>query len=316
MARKRKVKNPYNTTHTVIYDNFPEEYTNQLGMPGLFHQAITRKVETKKVELETDGTYVALPDNKELKEKTIKIMEHSTKPMSKPKKRKMGDYVKYTYINANGVAADVTFLSRYKLRPEDRYIYIERNILIKVDEVDVSPEKIRKKLNSVKNKLKIENKLTPETGVNLGIAILYPPINQEVEILKEAIDLYVNAENDNVKLRKTLYTAFYCMIDAYIDDEDEFERLVKMISKNELTEIMEESNTILRLKDNEVNFKRRINESEEIIIEKDNIITEQEDQLTKKDNIITEQEDQLTKKDNEIDKLRALLRKNNIDITF
>ena len=210
----------------------------------------------------------------------------------------MENNVKYTHINANEYATDVTFLSIYKLRPKDCLIRIECNIILKIDEVDV----IRKKLNSVKNKLKIENRLTPETRISLGIAILYPPVNQEVEILKEAIDLYVNTENDNVKLRKTLYTAFYCMIDAYIDDEDEFERLVKMISKNELTEIMEESDTIIRVKDNEASLKKRINESEEIIIEKDNIITEQEDQLTKKDN--------------EIEKLRALLRKNNIDIPF
>ena len=93
--------------------------------------------------------------------------------------------------------------------------------------------------------------------MDLCNAILYAPPNHELEVLHEATDYYLKFEIENPRLRFALFTSFYCMADAYIDDENEFEELIEMIKEKQTPEELKEVSTLI-YRENKLALARKI----------------------------------------------------------
>ena len=292
MNRTRKVYHPYNLVATVNYDEFPKENLVSLGAPGLFDERLSRKVHVSTIEEEADAIYIAKPDGKEIKERSAVVLENLSKKLDNTKGNIMGHYVKHTHFQTNlpvfpVVASKYNDVTPDKCYPIDPRIYMNPFLLNLDDEYN------RKKLNNVKNKLKTSNKLSVETGMDLCNAILYAPPNHELEVLYEATDYYLKFEIDDPRLRFVLFTSFYCMADAYIDDENEFEELIEMIKEKQTPKGLKEVSTLIYTK-NKLALARKI------IAEKDDELTAKNNEITAKDNEITEKNNEITAKDNVI----------------
>ena len=134
-------------------------------------------------------------------------------------------------------------------------------------QIFMDEEKIEEILDSIKIKYDPNKVLSINQGMELISVILFPPDNRKKEILMEAIDCYCNSKITNPQLRFVLYTVFYCMIDAYIDDEDEFERLINMINPKATPEERNETEILIRMKESlaELTSKEELVSENEIL---------------------------------------------------
>ena len=97
-------------------------------------------------------------------------------------------------------------------------------------------------------------------------------------LVKTIIDYYCNSTIEHPRLRFVLYTVFYSMVDAYVDDEDEFKRLINMIKVKATPEEPQESRLITQMRESLVNLaskhERLIREIESLTIENERLIRE------------------------------------------
>ena len=71
-----------------------------------------------------------------------------------------------------------------------------------------------------------------DDGMNIGITLLFAPEKYAKEITRELLDYFLNRKIESDKLKNTLYRVFYAMIDAYFDDEKEFQEMITMLKKD------------------------------------------------------------------------------------
>ena len=298
MTRKRKVYHPYDFASTVNYDEFPKESLLSLGVPGKFEKRLSRKVHVRSIEDEADAIYIAQADGKELKQRSTVVLENLSKKMDYKKGTTMGRYVKHAHLQTSLPVFPVV-ASKYNHITEEKYYEIDPRILMNPFLLNLDEEYTRKKLNNVKNKLNNSNELSVETGMDLCNAIIYAPPNQEIETLNEAIDYYLGFEIKNPRLRFALFSSFYCMTDAYIDDENEFEELIEMIKQKQTPETLDNLTTL-------VNSQNNLALARELLAEKDDEIAEQNKTITEQNTEIAEQNKKLTEDEYIFSKLRKL----------
>ena len=295
MKRRRKVYHPYNLVATINYDEFPKENLVSLGAPGLFDERLSRKVHVSTIEEEADAIYIANPDGKELKQRSTVVLENLSKKMDKEKGNIMGHYVSHAHVQTNLPVFPVV-ASKYNNVTPEKWYPIAPRICMNPFLLNLDEEYNRKKLNNVKNKLKSSNELSVETGMDLCNAILYAPPNHELEVLYEAVNYYLKFKIDNPRLRFALFTSFYSMADAYIDDEKEFEELIETIKGKQTPKELNEVSTLI-YRENKLALAR------EIIAKKD-------DELIAKDNKIAEKDKKIAEKNNMISELKKLVDEN------
>ncbi len=82
----------------------------------------------------------------------------------------------------------------------------------------------------MRNKLRFNKNLSVKDALNLGTVVLFAPDDCARERTREALHYYLESEITSKRLEHVLYSVFFCMIDAYFDDELEYQRMIEMLN--------------------------------------------------------------------------------------
>ena len=113
-----------------------------------------------------------------------------------------------------------------------KYEINKGNVIINFYFLDLGEEDNTKRLNKIRSKLNTSDMISIEDGMNIGITLLFAPEKYAKEITRELLDYFLNRKIESNKLKNTLYRVFYAMIDAYFDDENEFQEMINMLKKD------------------------------------------------------------------------------------
>ena len=238
MARK-KIHHPFDFAFGIMYNEFPKELHENLGIPGIFRRKSNVKVRLKDgTILEMDASYVVDPDFERLFESAVVIMEHQSKAVDMPKIQIIGKYEIQKIADER--LPPLSVIASH-LSPEMSVQEFDRTptSTIKLLFLDLGAKDNQKRLNMLKNIINYnEEQLTIKDALNLGIIVLFAQREIAPEVTLQAIELYLKIEAMPKKLEYTLYSVLYAMIDAYFDDENEYEELVNMINNETADEIV------------------------------------------------------------------------------
>ena len=116
--------------------------------------------------------------------------------------------------------------------PNKHQMEFERtdSFIIRLKFLDLGKRDNWEKLNSVRNKLRFNKNLSVKDALNLGTVVLFAPDDCARERTREALHYYLESEITSKRLEHVLYSVFFCMIDAYFDDELEYQRMIEMLN--------------------------------------------------------------------------------------
>lgn len=263
MIRIRKYSKHFDKAHSIMFNGMPREYTKLLGVPGIFVKKINRLVHLKDGKRgEMDSAYIADPDYKLLFERVAVALEHQSRPVGEEKLEKMGDYDIQLVVDEHlpTLICVASSLDKCKSKKE---LTRSPSDITKLYFLDLGEDNISKRLNTVENIINSDNDLTIENALNLGIIVLYAPRNRTCEITERVVGLYVKISKDlDYNLALILYSVICLMIDAYFDDEIEYERLIDMMDSNTSSKIVGEFHPFDGLRESLENANKRISEME------------------------------------------------------
>ena len=112
------------------------------------------------------------------------------------------------------------------------------------------------KLNNVKKIIKQQENISSEDALNLGIIVLFAPRDKAQIITQEVLMLYCEISDKlSQKMESTLYSVLFTMIDAYFDEENEYQEAIYMLNENTSQESIEKFESV------EI-FKNKVSELE------------------------------------------------------
>ena len=226
--REKKVYHPYDLSFAVSFDEFPKEFTEVLNIPGEFKKSLSLRAHKDTSEYEMDAPYIAAMKEDGDENDVAVVVEHLSTPLTPSKSIRIGDYVDSIHLRT-GLPVHPVVVSKHPITIS-KCQNIGGRLYVNLLENCMDEEKIEEILNSIRDKHIPNEVLSINQGMELVTVVLFPPDDRKTEILLEAIDHYCNSTIEHPRLRFVLYTVFYSMIDAYVDDKYEFKRLIKMIN--------------------------------------------------------------------------------------
>jgi flagellar motility protein MotE (MotC chaperone) len=215
-----------------MYNEFPEEYLEEIGVPGKFVKKIKRRVHLKDgTDGVMDSAFILDPDNEILLERVAACVEHISIPIGDMKLFKLGDYDIQLVVNEHLP----TFIVIASHLPRDK----SKNTLIRSPSditqpyfLDLSPENICERLNTLKKRIDNNQCLSVKNTLNLGIVLLYAPRKHATSITKEVAELYLKIVDDlDEKMEYCLYSVITILADAYFENEIEYQEVITMIDQ-------------------------------------------------------------------------------------
>ena len=284
----KTIPQPFNYSFTLMFEEYPEELIEVLKAPGKFIRKANTHVKLPDGKTgEMDCPYVADPDYKTLFEKTIVIMEHQRLAVNLPKNKMISNYA------IQGIADEkIPFylLVASHIDPskhQEEYGRTE-SFIHRLQFLELGEQDNWERLNSVRNKLKFNKKITVKDGLNLGIAVVFAPEHCAKERTREALHYYQESEPTSKRLEYVLYSVFNCMIDAYFDDEKEYQRMIKMLNEKTSTQTKEKYAMEIR---QEKRLKQAYTEIDKITAERDEISAERDNAIAKNNQITAERDE-------------------------
>lgn len=234
---KRINKHPFNTGCLIMYNEFPKEFHEELGTPGIFNRKANVKVYRKQgEELEMDTAYIVNPDFKTIFEEMDVNTEYQATPLSPKKIKSMGDYV-LQQIHDNKKAPLSVVASQIKKEKHVQEYAISPSLYLRPLFPDLGREDNRKRLNKLKNKLENNEKFTTNDQLNLGIITVFAQRDEAEKITEEVIEIYNEIKPQlSKKMDLTLNSVISAMVDAHCKKEKDYQRLMKMIQEETYTE--------------------------------------------------------------------------------
>ena len=250
MKRKGKDTKHFDACHKIMFNAFPNEYTELIGVPGHFVKKVKRIVHLKDgTGGEMDSAYIADPDYEILFERAAVCLEHQSKSIGCEKIAKIGDYDIQLVVNEH-LPTLIVVASHLPSENQKNKLIRTPSDITKLYFVDLTEENIMERLNNVKSIINNKEYLSRKDALNLGIVMNYAPRKNAIEITKEVTNIYINIVDDlDFETQSVLYDVIIILIDAYIDDENEYERLIKMINNNTSKEIIENFNPFIGLEE-------------------------------------------------------------------
>ena len=166
MNRKRKYNKPFDLCHSILYNNFPAEYTSIIGVPGKFVKKINRRVHLKDGTTgEMDSAYIADPDYEELFERAAVGLGHQTAHVGDSKSDRIGKYDIQLVVDEQ--LPTLMALASH-LNDEGSKLELVRtpSDIIKLYFLDLGEKNISERLSNVKRKINNKDKLTTEDALN------------------------------------------------------------------------------------------------------------------------------------------------------
>ena len=238
MDREKIFPNPFDSAHTVMFSLFPIEYTETIGVPGIFVKKINRLVNLKDgTGGEMDSAFILDPDGEILQERVAACLEHQSTPVQLPKLNKFGDYDIQLVFDEN---LPTLLIVASHLNPEKSKNTLIRSPsdITKLYFLGLGEENICKRLNTVEEIIENNQHLDTKSALNLGVIALYAPRKHAREITEKVAKIYTKIIDDlDFKMQNCLYLVIYMMIDAYFDDKKDYWRLINMIDGKTSQEI-------------------------------------------------------------------------------
>ena len=259
-----------NYSFTLMFEEYPKEFIEVLGAPGIFVKKANTQVKLPDGKTgEMDTAYVADPDSITIFERTIVIMEHQRMIVTHPKSVMISNYA------IQGVADEkipfyIAIASHIESSKHQQEYERTDSFIIRLQFLDLGERDNWERLNRIRNKLRFKKNLSVKDGLNLGIAVVFAPEDCAKERTREALHYYLESEITSKKLELVLYSVFYCMIDAYFDDESEYQRRIKMLNDETSPQTQEKFAF-------EIRREKRLNQMSAEMDEKNAIIKEAHD---------------------------------------
>ena len=281
MIHIRKIDKPFNFGYMIMDNEYPEEFYQKLGVPGIFREKINKKAYFKNGKMgEMDTSYIADPDFKTIFEPTAVNGEHQSTTV---------DYDKMGMISYYGIQQihdtnlpQLSFIASHI--PKEKHVQeYERTItdIIKPLFLDLGEKDNAKRLINVKNIIKQNEKISTHDALDLGIIVLFAPRHKAKEITKEVVGLYNKIVDQlSPKMESTLFSVLYAMTDAYFDEEKEYQKVINMLKEKTHSETIENFETVTI-------YKNKVSE-----LEKTNNTLEQTNQNLEQTNQNLEQTNQ------------------------
>ena len=256
MTRKRKIDKPFDFGYKIMYNEYPRELHNNLNVPGIFRRKANEKVYFKDGSIgEMDSSYIIDPDLKIIFEQMVANGEHQSTPVGEDKIRMIGRYgiqqihdenlPQFSYVSSH--LSREKHVQSYKRSPTD---------IIEPYFLDLSEKDNKKRLNNVKKIIKQQENISSEDALNLGIIVLFAPRDKAQIITQEVLMLYCEISDKlSQKMESTLYSVLFAMIDAYFDEENEYQEAIYMLNENTSQESIEKFESV------EI-FKNKVSELE------------------------------------------------------
>ena len=303
MARQKRLHNPFDFAFGMLYNEYPKELHENLCIPGKFRRKSNVKARFQNGKrLEMDASYVVDPDFEILFEPAVVDLEHQSKPVDISKIQTIGEYniqqiaderLPTLNIIASHLNEELS-VKQFKRTP---------TTIVQLQFLNLGKKEIEKRLNILENIINDRKQITTKDAINLGIIVLFAPREDACEITRKALTLYLEFENRSSRLEYTLYSVFSAMIDAYFDNEHEYEELMVLINKETNDEIIGKFETEIisenKIKELEDELVKSNNERDSAYIERDSAydkISEVNHENMKLKSRIKDLENQLKKK--------------------
>ena len=233
MIRKRKFSKPFDLSHSILFNEFPNEYTSTIGVPGKFVEKCNRRVHLKDGTCgEMDSAYIADSDYKILFERVAVGLEHQSIPVGEEKLNKFGDYDVQLVVDEHLPTLLVVASHLNKDKSKNKLIRSPSDIT-QLYFLDLGEDNISQRLSTVSKIIYNNQYLSQEMALNLGVIALYAPRERACEIMDTVVRLYLKiVEKLDLHMEYTLYSVITVLLDAFFDDEDEYRRLTKMMDDN------------------------------------------------------------------------------------
>lgn len=280
MGRKKKYKDPFDSCHNIMFNEYPLEYTNNLGIPGEFIKKIDCKVDLKDSSRgQMDSAYVAKADNELLFENVAVNLEHQSYPVDDKKLNQIGKYDIQLVVNEN-LPTFMVVASHLDKKLSKNLLKRSPSNILKLYFLNLDEKNICQRLNRVEEIINNNKNLTTEDLLNLGIIGLYAPRDKASEIIKRIVNLYVKIVNNlDRQMEYVLYSVLNYLIDAFTVDEKEYKRMINMIDKNTSNESVEEFESIKCSRRDLMNVKEELSDTKEELSDAKEALSNSEDKI-------------------------------------
>lgn len=280
MKRKKKYKDPFDSCHNIMFNEYPLEYTNNLGIPGEFIKKIDCKVDLKDSSRgQMDSAYVAKADNELLFENVAVNLEHQSYPVDDKKLNQIGKYDIQLVVNEN-LPTFMVVASHLDKKLSKNLLKRSPSNILKLYFLNLDEKNICQRLNRVEEIINNNKNLTTDDLLNLGIIGLYAPRDKASEIIKRIVNLYVKIVNNlDRQMEYVLYSVLNYLIDAFTVDEKEYKRMINMIDKNTSNESVEEFESIKCSRRDLMNVKEELSDTKEELSDAKKALSNSEDKI-------------------------------------
>ena len=230
MTRQKIFAKPFDLAHTIMFNEFPAEYTKSLGVPGVFVKKINRRVHLKDgTGGEMDSAFILDPDGEILHERVAACLKHQSTPVGFYKINKFGDFDIQLVCDEN---LPTLLIVASHLNPEESKNTLIRSLsdITRLYFLDLGEKNIHTRLSAISEMIENGEYPSAENALNIGIIALYSPREHAREITEKTAELYTSIANAlDFNMEYCLYSVISIMTDAYFDDEREYRRVINMI---------------------------------------------------------------------------------------
>ena len=223
-----------------MYNEYPKELHNNLNAPGIYRRKVNVKVYLKDGSVgEMDSSYIVDPDFEIIFEPMVANGEHQSTPVDE-EKIEMISYYGIQQIHDENLPQISYIASHIPKKHHKQFFERSPSDIVRPYFLDLGEEDNQKRLYRVKNIIKEQESISDEIALNLGIIVLFAPRHNAQEVTAEVVELYcLIAHQLSRKMELTLFSVICAMIDAYFDDENQYDEMVDIMKKNTSDETVE-----------------------------------------------------------------------------
>lgn len=153
MKRKKRFNNHFDLSHSILYNEYPENYTKTIGVPGKITEKINRRVHLKNGTCgEMDSAYIANPDGKILLKKAAVCLEHQSKTVNDTKLNTIG-YYDIQLVTDENLPTLLVIASHIDPKKSKNKLIHTPSDTIELYFLDLSEKNICQRLNKLKEKI-------------------------------------------------------------------------------------------------------------------------------------------------------------------
>ena len=307
MKHDRINKNPFNDSIEIMSNNFRQDFHIAADIPGKFVEISNKDVYVNGRKIgEMDISYIIDPDGNTIKVRMVLNLEHQSTPVDEPKLEQMGNYA-VQQISDHNIPQVTVVLTHIDKEKHSQKHEISPSLKLEPIYIVYDEAEIEKRLNRVKTKINNNEHLNNVDALNLGIISVFAPRYKALEIVEEVVELYKKVSKQlEQQMELTLYDVLFQMIDAYSKEEEDYQRLKKMLDNHTNEKTKEESRAMRYLREK---YNYVLEEKNSILEEKNSILEEKNSLKEKYDAVLANNSSVLEEKNSVLEENSSLKEK-------